>query len=342
MSASGQNTTRQGHYLQACYLDGFLNPPSTQLWCYSRRRAAPYPAIPRKLARQRDFYRFPNAPPELNLEDFLERTVETPGLSALRELVSSRQPLSIEKRIDLARYVAYQEMRVPFAREVNREHAKKSIRNQLDVLEKAGAQKAEVIMGPMVEGELQLRDEPFTVFREDLESVLTEMESNPNTFDLMDMVDLANKMTSFYSSMRWTVLSARSSTSFITSDCPVYRRFANPGGDDALLRLDCSVHFPLIARAMLIMEHDPESLKKIVEETRSGIHKALPETDFRQITDKGVTNLNRWTAEHAHRWCFTGTKVDWIGQIMELPSKRIFPKFIEKGNLSGVRWRRAE
>ncbi|HZY62554.1 MAG TPA: DUF4238 domain-containing protein [Edaphobacter sp.] len=115
-------TPRSQHFLQAKYLNGFLEPGEEKLLCYTRGRTEPYLAIPGKLARKRDFYRFPNSTPDKNLEDYLGR-IEVPGLKALRELVTNRQPLSIDDRIHLARYVAYQEMRVPYSREVMREQS---------------------------------------------------------------------------------------------------------------------------------------------------------------------------------------------------------------------------
>jgi Protein of unknown function (DUF4238) len=115
-------SARRHHYVQARYLEGFLLPPSERLWCYGRRRQSPFQKIPDDLAHQRDFYRFPNASPEHNLERFLEDNVESPGLLGLRKLVETRIPLEVENRIHLARYIAFQEMRVPHTRELNREH----------------------------------------------------------------------------------------------------------------------------------------------------------------------------------------------------------------------------
>src|SRR6476619_4162995 len=109
-------TARQHHYVQARYLDGFLAPGGTHLVCYGRGRSKPHRSIPDGIASQRDFYAIPNAPPGINLENFLESKVEGPGLEALRRLVQSRTPVSVEDRISLSRYISFQEMRVPYAR----------------------------------------------------------------------------------------------------------------------------------------------------------------------------------------------------------------------------------
>ncbi len=59
---------------------------------------------------------------------------------------------------------------------------------------------------------------PYEVTREEIDENLADINSNPKTFDLEYMIDLANNMTSFYACMNWTVLFARPSSAFVTSD----------------------------------------------------------------------------------------------------------------------------
>lgn len=335
-------SARQSHYVQARYLDGFLAPPNDQLWCYGRRRPKPFSAIPDKLARQRDFYRIPNAPPDKNLESFLENSVESPGLAALQKLVKAREPLDVADRIRLAKYIAFQEMRVPHTREVNREHMSQSINHMLQRFRDTGGTRADVHHFALAEGVAVQKAEPFSVTREDIEVCAQEIKDNPKSFDLQGMIDLANDMTQFYAAMRWTILFARPSTTFITSDCPVFRSFTEPGGDDALLRPDCSVCCPLSSRALLVMDHDTDYLKMSMKEADEGTGKTLPPTGFRTITDTGVANFNRRIVEYSHRWCFSGVQLDWITEAMQQPSKRRMPEFFARGEMSRVRWRRAD
>ena len=334
--------TRRDHYVQARYLDGFLAPSSDKLWCYGRKRAEPFSAIPDKLACQRDFYRFPNASADTNLEGFLEKFVEAPGLAALRKLLETRQALDIENRIQLAKYIAFQEMRVPHTREVNRQHASQSVNHMLQRLREKGGTSAVVQNIALAEGVEVRRAESFSVTREEIEAYEKEIADNPKSFDLGSMVDLANDMTTFYATMRWTILLARPNAAFITSDCPVFRTFGEPGGDDALLRPDCSVCCPLSSRGLLVLDHDLEYLKVCMRETAEGNGKTLPPTSFRTITDAGVANYNRRIADYSHRWCFSGLKDAWITEAMQHPSKRRVPDFFEQGEISGVRWRRTE
>ncbi len=334
--------TRQQHYLQARYLDGFLAPPDDMLWCYGRRRPEPYRAIPDKVARQRDLYQIPNAPLGENLESFLEKVVETPGLKALRQLIASKKPPDLRSRIDLAKYIAFQEMRVPHTREVNREHTSQSISHMLDRFKETGGSSAIAQTVALVEGIEVKRDKPTSFAREDIEAYAKEIADNPESFDLETMVDLSNDMTTFYTAMRWTILLTRPSASFISSDCPVFRDFTEAGGDDALLRPDCRVYCPLSSRALLVMDHDIDFLELSVNEKAQGNGKTLPPTEFRTITNRGVLNFNQKIVEYSHRWCFSGIEQDWITSAMQRPSKRKKPEFFAQGELSGARWRRPD
>lgn len=336
------STARRHHYLQARYLDGFLASPDKKLWCYGRGRSVPFHKVPDELAHQRDLYRFPNAPPEKNLETFLSSSVEGPGLTALLALVGQRQPLDIERRIRLTRYIAFQELRVPHMREVFREQVSRSIDNMMQRFKMTGGHRATVQYGALAEGVVVKKDDPFEVDREDIESFAKDIAENPETFDLEQMVDFANDITIFFAQMRWTVLFARPSTAFITSDCSVFRTFTEPGGDDALLRPDCSVCCPLSSQALLVMDHDFEFLKVLREETKVGNGETLPPTRFRTITDSGVANFNRKIAAHAHLWCFSGKEQSWLREAMQGLSSRRRPEFFAEGPMSSARWRRAD
>lgn len=332
-------TSRQHHFVQAKYLDGFLEPGEERLWCHARGRREPYPAISRKLARKRDFYQLPNSTADQNLENYLG-LIEVPGLEALRELVTNRQPLTMEKRIHLARYVAYQEMRVPYSREVMREQNRRSLTEYLEILDQNGVERAEVQGGPLVNGRLLVGSQPYKIARAEIVEALADIDANPETFDLEHMVHLADKMTTFYSFMRWDVLYAPTGSSFITSDCPVVRMFSKPGGYDAFLRKDCSVCFPLNSRAFLIIKHDMNVLLKLVKETLDNCGRTPPPTEFRRISRKGVGTFNLQTAEYAHVWCYSGSKLGWISPVMQCPTKRQRPEFIKSGNLTGMQWLR--
>ena len=333
-------TPRQHHYVQARYLDGFLAPGSTQLVCYGRGRSKLHRSIPDGIATQRDFYAIPNAPPGTNLEKFLESKVERPGLEALRRLVETKAPPSVEERISLSRYIAFQEMRVPYARELNREHMRLSFEEKARQFEKSGRSSLIFQNVATAEGVPVKHSEPYEVRREDVEDILAEMNKNPDSFDLEHMIDLANDMTRFYASMNWTILLAKPSTAFVTSDCPVFRQFDHPGGDNALLRLDCTTCCPLSSQAFLMMRGDIEYLMLSMKEQSEGNGHTLPPTEFRTISDQGVANFNRKIAAYAHRWCFSGTEADWILKAMQGPSLRRKPTLTSKNGSTMVQWLR--
>ena len=333
--------TRQHHYVQARYLDGFLVPPSDKLWCYGRRRPEPYQAVPDKLARQRDFYQLPDAPLGINLESFLEKVVEAPGLAALRQLTKKRQLLDVEARIHLARYIAFQEMRVPHTRELHREQVSRLIQHMLQQFEGSDQTTARLQNVALVEGVEGKRSEPVPITREQIEEYAKEIASNPTSFDLNKHGRRANDTARFSAAMRWTVFLARDTAAFITSDCPVFRMYTEPGGDDALLRPDCMVCCPLSARALLVMEHDIDYLILSMKENTEGNGHTLPPTHFRIIKDKEVRRFNRRIVEFTDPWCFSGNRQEWITNFMQRPSKRMGPSYIEHGAFYGVRWRRS-
>jgi hypothetical protein len=335
-------TARQHHYVQARYLDGFLALGGTQLVCYGRGRSKPHRSVPDGIATQRDFYAIPNAPPDANLERFLESKVEGPGLEALRRLVESKTPPSVDDRVSLSRYIAFQEMRVPYARELNREHMRLSFEEKARQFEKSGQSSLIFQNVATAEGIQVKHSKPYEVTREDVDYFLAEMNNNPDTFDLEYMIDLANDMTKFYVSMNWTILVARPSTAFITSDCPVFRQFEHPGGDNALLRPDCTICCPLSSRAFLMMRGDIEYLMLAAKEGREGNGHTLPPTEIRTISDQGVANFNRKIAAYSHRWCFSGTEADWILNAMQRPSLRRKPTFTSRNGSTMVRWLRDE
>jgi hypothetical protein len=331
---------RQHHYVQARYLDGFLAPANKQLVVYGRDRSKPHRSIPDGIACQRDFYAIPNAPPGVNLEHFLESKVETPGLEALRRLVERKTAPSVEDRIQLSRYIAFQEMRVPYARELNREHMRASFEEKGKQFERTGQSSLIFQNVALAEGVAVKHSDPYEVHREDVEYFLMDMDNNPDTFDLDFMIDLANDMTRFYASMNWTILLARPSTAFITSDCPVFRQFDHPGGDNALLRPDCTICCPLTSVAFLMMRGDLEYLMLSMKEQSEGNGHTLPPTEFQMISDQGVANFNRKIAAYAHRWCFSGIEADWILKAMQGPSLRRKPTVTSKNGGTLVRWQR--
>jgi hypothetical protein len=333
-------TARQHHYVQARYLDGFLAPGSTQLVCYGRGRSKPHRSIPDGIATQRDFYAIPNGPPDANIENFLETKIERPGLDALRRLVENRTPPSLEDRVSLSRYIAFQEMRVPYSRELNREHMRQSLEEKALQFKKSGNSTLTFQNVAIAEGIPVKHSEPFEVTREEVEEFLADINRNPDTFDLDQMIDLADDMTKFYVSMSWTVLFARQSAAFVTSDCPVFRQFDYPGGDNALLRPDCSVCCPLTRGAFLIMRADIEYPKISAKEAAEENGHTLPPIEFRTISNRGVANFNSKIVAYAHHWCFSGTESNSILRALQGVSLRRKPISVSTHGGTLVRWTR--
>ena len=188
---------RQHHYIQAAYLEGFLASGEVMLWTYGRRRVKPYRGQPDTLATQRDFYNIPNAPSGVHIDSYIEKSIEEPGLAALRRLTGRKQSPDVNDRIALARYISFQEMRVPYAREITREHALRSTQDLAQSLKTFGLSQAEVETFAIAEGKRANRGSRFTVTQDDVNELSKEMENNPETFDLEDMIESGNEHARF-------------------------------------------------------------------------------------------------------------------------------------------------
>ena len=330
---------RKHHYVQARYLDGFLAEAETQLWCYGRHRPESFRAISDELANQRDFYAIPDAPVGSNIEDYLEKSVESPGLNALRELVGRLQPPTLEARIALGRYIAFQEMRVPHTRELIRKQHLHTLTHIEKQLRAQGGRDATIYPYATAEGEIAKRGEAFTITMKEAQAHLAELERNLDTFDLPMMVELANEFFIFFVQMRWTILIAPDSSDFITSDNPVFRCFTDQNlHDSALLRPDCMVFCPLTKKAVLLMEHDFEFLEVLRRETEDGNGHTLPPTRFREISAEEVVTMNVEIAEQCTSWCFSGKPLEWLPEVLANESKRSEVRFYSDHSGYGARW----
>ncbi len=308
------------------------------LWCYGRKRPIPYSALPNNLAHQRDFYDLPNSTAGENLEDFLEQLVETPGLNALRTLVAKREAPGIADRVNLAKYIAFQEARVPYMRDRVKMQMLHEAKDMVLRFHETGGTEAEHQVFAAIDGKPVLKAAPVVISREEAEEYLRELEANPKTFDVEMMVDMATDSTRFLSQMRWTVLVTPTGSDFITSDCPVFRMFTDDSDrNDAFLRPDCKVVCPLTKSALLFMEHDMDFLMTMVSRSAQQDER-LPATAFTEATEEEVSLYNRAIVENSNLWCFCGSKREWIPAIMQGRSKRAELHLFAAKHLTGGRW----
>ena len=330
---------RQHHYVQARYLDGFVIEPHGMLWCYGRKRLSPYSALPDNLAHQRDFYALPNSITGEDLEEFLEKFVETPGLTALRTLVDTKNVPLLTDRVHLAKHIAFQETRVPYMRDRVKMQMLHEARDMVRRFRETGGTNAEHHVFATVNGQPVVRSAPVIISRDEAEEYLREIEANPKTFDLEMMVEMATDATHFLAQMNWDVLLAPTGSNFISSDCPVFRMFSDESDpNDAFLRPDCKIVCPLTKSALLVMKHDMDFLAAIVSGKSQSVEKKLPSTAFIEITDQEVSFYNWANAENANLWCFSGSKSEWIAQAMKGRSKRAELHLFAEKHMTGGRW----
>ncbi len=225
------------------------------LWVYGRKRVNSHRGVPDEIARQRDFYAIPNAPAGESIESFLARTIENPGLSAVRHLLAAQRAPIFEQRLAIARYIAFQEWRVPYSRETHRSLTAKFIQQLLDRFDRT--RERSVLAQQWAGREGLYAGPPTLITREEVEAYAKNISANPTSYDLESMINLATRATDWYLRMDWTILLAPPKTSFITSDNPVFKYFRGSGGDETVVRPDCHICCPLAANALLVMKNPP-------------------------------------------------------------------------------------
>lgn len=83
-----------------------------------RRKSKPFASKPEKLANIRGFHSYsrPDGYVDVSLETQIERAIESPGIPLIRSLASGKVRLNFEQRLQVARLVALQSVRVPYER----------------------------------------------------------------------------------------------------------------------------------------------------------------------------------------------------------------------------------
>jgi hypothetical protein len=95
---------KKHHYITKAYLDGFLEPGETQLFCRMRHKEAGWRAAPDEIAFQKNYYSFKRKDGTWNdgAERFFADKIETPGLAILKKLVNGDTRLKWDERTQFA------------------------------------------------------------------------------------------------------------------------------------------------------------------------------------------------------------------------------------------------
>ena len=323
---------RRHHYVTKAYLDGFLEPEETCLYCYGRKRFKPFLAAPQNLANRRDYHSFRRKDGSLDfsLETLIEREFESPGIPVLRRLAIGKGSLHSSQRFALASLIALQNVRVPYEREFMDRHYKEELLGYLREMDEAslklGGPVNAVDVAVNSSGETPKADEWQTFRRKDIESLLREKADDIDGFSRETFPQIARDVAVIYSRMKWTVYLTNGNSRFITTDCPVVTTFRNgPRPGAGIKDPDCEISFPLSSRALLRIKHDSWSVKD-PEKKRSPWKRRKnfsrnSAIEVIQVDDNAVRLYNECQVDRAYMWAFSGTIQDWLLTRMQNPSK---------------------
>jgi hypothetical protein len=314
---------RRHHFVTKAYLDGFLEPEETGLFCYGRKRPKPFITAPVNLAHIRDYHSVKRADGSLDfsLEALIEREFETPGIPVLRRLSAGKASLGLSQRLALASLTALQGVRVPYEREFMDRHNRESLLGYIQEMDEGTRRLGKPVNA--IEVAISTSDKVpapeawHRIERKDVEALLRETQDDPRRFSGETFLSLARDVAEIYARMKWTLYLATGENRFITTDCPVVRTFRNgpkPGMD--IRSADCEISFPLSSRALLQMKHDNWSLsdadkKRSTWKRRQG-RICNSEIGVIQADDDSVRLFNECHVDHAHLWAFSGAFQDWL------------------------------
>jgi hypothetical protein len=336
-------TPRKHHYVTRAYLKKFLQPAQSLLFCYGRKKDKFFRAAPENLAHVRDYYSFKGSTGSDYpiLENLIANNVETPALPVIENLAGGHRRLKWQQRGALTFFIALQRFRVPYEREFMDQHRKESVAEMLEAY-----RRAEQKSGGRT-GVLQMAVRPLnippppdkwtSITKEELEAELQSITDDPEGFSRWNCIEMAQEFSMVFRHMKWTVHYAHGRERYITSDCPVVMRFANPDFAPAgLMRKDCEILFPLSSAALLLMRHDHKLNEQLIKTRHSKravkMLKRLPEIGFALADDNEVMRFNEQQADHAYRWVFSGRALPWLPDRLKRRSRNIRQVFVRTGN----------
>jgi len=313
---------KQQHFVTKAYLDGFLEPDSTQLYCYGRGRPAAFFRATQDLALQRNYYssKRRDGSWDDSLEQRIQKDIEDPGIAVLRLLAAGNRRLNWLQRDRLCLFVAVQRFRVPHMRQLIDSENESLInfwRSEFDRIEKEIGKEPEEIIAGVASGLRPGKRHETTITKTDVERLAKEHESDPAMFSREYFMKIAAKFAQIFRYMKWTVYYAKAPNSFITSDCPAAMAFGRNDLDVvAIVRADCRIIFPLSRTSVLVMEHDNALMAKLNRIGQGSKARKLlsrsPEIRMANAAPKDVALFNQMHADQASRWIYAGQPNDWL------------------------------
>ena len=194
---------KQQHFVTKAYLDGFLEPDSTQPYCYGRGRQAAFLRATQDLALQRNYYssKRRDGSWDDSLEQRIQKDIEDPGIAVLRLLVAGNRRLNWLQRDRLCLLVAVQRFRVPHIRQLidsENENLINFWRSEFGRIEKEIEKEPEEIIAGVASGLRPGQRHETTITRTDVERIAKEHESDPATFSREYLMKIAAKFAQIF------------------------------------------------------------------------------------------------------------------------------------------------
>jgi len=305
---------KQQHYVTKAYLDGFLAPGASQLFCYARNGKM-FPRRTQDIATGRNFYAFKNEKGQWDdsLEEIIGRTVEAPGLPVLQKLAKGNTRLNWDDRTALALLVALQEVRTPASLQRTIDYTKAMTERLLREIRDADpTQKTIDLVGE--------DGKKSTVTLAEIEESQADLEKKNSLEKLRLAMGPAMELHQYYRQMKFTMHYPLGGQRFITSDTPVIRVYSHTGYGTGLNRNDVEVRFPVSNSAFLTITHDLKFAEQLIGATaakRARLLNRLPEVQIRYISDAQVVAFNKGHVRHARMWIFSSEKSEWVPELLK-------------------------
>ena len=323
---------RRHHYVTKAYLDGFVEPKERLLFCYGRKKLKAYCATPENLAHIRDYHSFRRKDGTLDftLETQIGQQIESPGIPIIRILSEGKTNLDKAQRLCLARFIALQNVRVPYERDFMDQLHKIEFEGYLADMDEMSSQRGfpvdHIEVAACASDREPMPHEWVRVTRDFVDAELRRIEADPQRSSRDSFFDLAERLAKPILDMKWTVFYGTGEARFITSDCPVITRDRNerrcfPGLENS----DTEVYFPLSKNALIRMEHDNSCQllprKQQIRRQRRVMRARTQEINAVQADDQLVQSLNNLVVSRSHLWTVSGTNQSWLLERMQQPSK---------------------
>jgi hypothetical protein len=323
-----------------------LSRGDTRLWVYERNSTRIFRNTPRNLASKRNYYTITrrDGTKDDKFEELLDKEVERPGIPVIRKLSSGSKQLKWEEIGFGATLIAMQELRVPFVRE--------QLESMLVGIGEQVMNSALSIPGYLEHTIKKLpnlthaqKNISADELRESVRSGKIKLGVNPEG-SLWALGNMFPMLVNFYSAMKWTILIS-TDQDFVTSDCPVCRRYPETSQLGAgIANPDLEVYFPIAHDRLLLLRHDHAKIAKFAQLEKKGrmreaerLRDRTPEIAYQHVNKAVADEINGLIIERAYRWVYSPAEIDYVPKLFvgKSTNVRIRVDFIDGPDLIRIK-----